>query len=92
MDLYQQIGIAVGSKLSLDYIKRHMYCPQDHVDAELEWLQIRKQLLNLLSSDELLTKLKTRPTIEEPAKQQLVPRQLVVLGEAASRIRIRLRL
>ncbi len=80
VDLYQQLGAAVGFEHNLDYIKTHMYYPQYHVDAELEWLQIRRLILKLLSSDELIKKLKS-PTTDELAKQfatNQVPGTLIV--------------
>lgn len=68
VDLYQQLGMAVGFDHSLDYIKTHMYYPQLHVDAELEWIQIRKLLLKALSSPELMKKLSANPATEELAR------------------------
>jgi hypothetical protein len=65
VDLYQQLGTAVGFDYGVDYIKTHMYYPQLHVDAEVEWIQIRKLLLQLLSSDELAKRLKGLSSAEE---------------------------
>jgi hypothetical protein len=49
VDLYQLLSVSVGRDLSLDYIKTHIYYPEYHVNAELEWVQIRKQLSKILS-------------------------------------------
>lgn len=47
-----------------------MYYPQLHVDTEVEWIQIRKQLLKLLSSEELAKRLSSLgPSTEEFLKQ-----------------------
>jgi hypothetical protein len=67
-----------------NYIKTHMYYPQLHVDAELEWIQIRKQLLRLLSSEELAKKL--IPSTEDLAKKlgtNQVPGTLLVAEDGA---------
>jgi hypothetical protein len=52
-DLYRLLSVSVGRDLSLDYIKTHIYYPEYHVNAELEWLQIRKQLSKILSDSGL---------------------------------------
>jgi hypothetical protein len=91
IDLYQRLGAAVGIDYGLDYIKTHMYYPQYHVDAELEWLQIRRLILKLLSSEELQKKLSTGQVLssEEIMKQfgtNQVPGKLVVPGEQPGRV------
>ena len=50
-DLYQLLGQAVGYDLSLDYIKTHIYYPEYHVNTEIEWLTIRKQLSKVLTDE-----------------------------------------
>lgn len=53
VDLYQLLGNAVGYDLSVDYIKTHMYYPKYHVEAEVEGIQIRKQLAKAITNDGL---------------------------------------
>jgi hypothetical protein len=65
-DLYQLLGAAVGYPQTLDYIKTHMYYPQYHVDAELEQMQIRKQLAKAITEDGLRVVLVDRSAPDAP--------------------------
>lgn len=79
-DLYQKIGSAIGFNYDIDYIKTHRYYPQHHADAEVEWLQIRRLLLKLLSSEELAKRLNSLP---EPSTEELL--KGLSAGQAAAK-------
>jgi len=51
VDLYQLMGKAVGYNHTVDYIKTQIYAPEYHVNAEMEWLQIRKQLAKAITDE-----------------------------------------
>lgn len=51
VDLYQAMGKAVGYNHTVDYIKTQIYLPEYHVNAELELLQIRKQLAKAITDE-----------------------------------------
>jgi hypothetical protein len=53
VDLMQRLGVAVGYEHTVDYIKRQIYLPSLHVDTEMEFMQMRKQFLKVITDDGL---------------------------------------
>jgi hypothetical protein len=51
VDLYQVMGAAVGINHSVDYIKSQFYYPELHMNAELDWLHIRQQLVKVITEN-----------------------------------------
>ena len=53
VDLYQQIGAAVGYDHTIDYIKTRFYAPKLHTDVEFEQNQIRQRLAKAITDEGL---------------------------------------
>jgi len=69
VDLYQVMGKAVGYNHTVDYIKTQIYAPEYHATAEMEWLQIRKQLAKAITDHGI----KVVVTESAPLAPQLPP-------------------
>ena len=74
VDLYQVMGKAVGYNHTVDYIKTQVYAPEYHFNAELELIQIRKQLAKAITDDGIKVVVKE----DAPAAPQPPPRANVV--------------
>lgn len=67
VELYQKIGSAVGYKYDIDYLKRQIYAPRGHFDADQNLAQIRQTLAKVLTADGLKVRIVASPAaIEVP--------------------------
>jgi hypothetical protein len=57
IDLFREIGKAVGYDLTVDYLKRQIYAPKYYSDIENDQIKIRKALVAILDPDGLKVRL-----------------------------------
>jgi hypothetical protein len=65
LDLLQMMGSRVGYNFSIDYLRRQIYSPAGYAQTEQENVQLRQQLLKILTNEGL----KIKAVVEGPPNQ-----------------------